>query len=73
MLQTIPLLNATRQNILTLMQGLSADQLNKMSAGFNNNLIWNAGHVLVTQQLLYYKLSHKTSFKHFILTRLPSA
>ena len=61
MLDTISLLNATRQNILRVMQNLSADQLNQVPAGFNNNLIWNAGHVLVTQQLLYYKLSELTS------------
>ena len=60
MLDTISLLNATRQNILTVIQNLSADQLNRVPAGFNNNLIWNAGHVLVTQQLLYYKLSQRT-------------
>ena len=60
MLDTISLLNATRQNILAVMQNLSTDQLNRVPAGFNNNLIWNAGHVLVTQQLLYYKLSELT-------------
>ena len=60
MLDTISLLNATRQNILRVIQNLSVDQLNRVPAGFNNNLIWNAGHVLVTQQLLYYKLSELT-------------
>jgi hypothetical protein len=25
--------------------------------GFNNNLIWNIGHIIVSQQLLVYKLS----------------
>jgi hypothetical protein len=31
--------------------------LNTIPEGFNNNLAWNLGHVLVTQQLLCYNLS----------------
>lgn len=30
-------------------------QLNKIPVGFNNNLIWNIGHVIVSQQSLVYK------------------
>ncbi|WP_407635809.1 DinB family protein [Solitalea canadensis] len=33
------------------------DQLNKVPAGFNNNLIWNIGHEIVAQQALIYKSS----------------
>jgi hypothetical protein len=33
------------------------DSLNKIPEGFNNNLIWNMGHVVVTQELLCYGLS----------------
>src|SRR5690606_37282056 len=32
-------------------------QLNKVPTGFNNNLIWNIGHVIVAQQSLIYRLS----------------
>ena len=35
----------------------SLAQLNKIPAGFSNNLIWNIGHVVVTQQLIVNKLS----------------
>ncbi|MEL6926626.1 MAG: DinB family protein, partial [Bacteroidota bacterium] len=35
-----------------------AEELNTIPEGFNNNLIWNLGHVLVTQQLLTYGLSY---------------
>lgn len=33
----------------------SLEQLNKIPEGFNNNLIWNIGHVIVVQQLLVYR------------------
>ncbi|MFD1062429.1 DinB family protein [Winogradskyella litorisediminis] len=37
---------------------LSLEQLNKVPDGFNNNIIWNIAHCIVTQQLLVYKLSN---------------
>lgn len=36
----------------------TADQLNKIPEGFNNNLIWNIGHIIVAQQSLVYKSSN---------------
>ncbi len=56
-LRTVNYLRQTRQNILKTIKDLSADQLNKIPDGFNNNIIWNVAHVMVTQQLLVYKLS----------------
>lgn len=50
-------LTATRKNILAALEGFSMEQLNKIPEGFSNNLIWNFGHVVVTQQLLCYGLS----------------
>ena len=35
----------------------SLDQLNTIPAGMSNNLIWNIGHVIVSQQKLVYALS----------------
>jgi hypothetical protein len=53
----IDVLKATRENILRVMDGLTMGQLNHIPEGFKNNLIWNFGHVVVTQQLLNYALS----------------
>jgi hypothetical protein len=33
------------------------EELNTVPEGFNNNIIWNIAHTIVTQQLLTYKLS----------------
>lgn len=35
----------------------SLEQLNKIPQGFSNNLIWNIGHCISSQQVLIYKLS----------------
>lgn len=40
-----------------LIQGFTLEQLNKVPEGFKNNLIWNVAHIVVTQQLLVYKLA----------------
>lgn len=37
---------------------LTEAQLFDVPAGFTNNIAWNFGHVLVTQQLLCYQLSN---------------
>lgn len=50
-------LHQTRKNIIEKLDQYSLDQLNHIPAPLNNNLIWNAAHILVTQQLLCYRLS----------------
>ncbi|MFY7987486.1 MAG: DinB family protein [Flavobacterium sp.] len=39
------------------LDGYSLEQLNTIPAGMSNNLIWNIGHVIVSQQKLVYALS----------------
>lgn len=46
-----------RKALEKLLNNYSIEELNKVPTGFNNNLIWNIAHVVVTQQLLVYKLS----------------
>lgn len=48
---------AVRKKIVSEIKDLSLDQLNKIPKGYNNNILWNIGHVLVVHQLLAYRLS----------------
>lgn len=40
-----------------ILNEISREQLLKIPTGFNNNIWWNIAHVVVTQQLLVYKMS----------------
>jgi hypothetical protein len=44
----------TRKNILFFLDDLNEDKINCIPDGFKNNIVWNLGHILVTQQLLFY-------------------
>jgi len=56
------ILKITRANILKGIEQLPASALFKIPSGFNNNIIWNALHVIASQQLLLYGLS-QTPFR----------
>lgn len=49
---------ASRNLFLGYFSHYSLDQLNQIPKGFNNNIIWNIGHVIVVQQSLIYKASN---------------
>ncbi|WP_231463891.1 DinB family protein [Pedobacter sp. Leaf132] len=44
----------SRKAFIKLIDGLSIEQLNKIPDGFNNNIIWNFGHIVVSTQTLCY-------------------
>lgn len=43
-----------RNNFVKLIDRLSIEQLNEIPEGFNNNIAWNFGHIIVSQQTLCY-------------------
>ncbi len=55
--ESINILRASRQNYLKFIDWYDLDALNHTPTKFNNNLVWNFGHVIVTHQLLCYNLS----------------
>jgi hypothetical protein len=51
-------LNCIRQPRLMILETLKAfsiEQLNEVPKGFNNNIIWNLGHMVAAQQGVCYK------------------
>ena len=49
----------TSRNVLSkFLDSYTLEQLNKVPHGFNNNMIWNIGHIIVVQQMLIYNLSN---------------
>lgn len=57
---TFKILETTRKIYISFLENYSLEQLNKIPEGFNNNLIWNIGHIIVSQQALVYRLSGLT-------------
>ncbi|OJW13809.1 MULTISPECIES: DinB family protein [unclassified Mucilaginibacter] len=51
----LEIVRKTRLSILNILEGFSLEQLNKIPAGFNNNIIWNLGHMIAAQQGICYK------------------
>ena len=46
-----------RKLLESFIENHTLEELNKVPKGFNNNIIWNIAHTIVTQQLLVYNLS----------------
>lgn len=47
-----------RQNAFDLISKFSDEKIHKIPTGFKNNLIWNFGHIIVTQHILTFGLSN---------------
>ncbi len=54
---TFKIWETSRKKYLEIIDGYSLQQLNKIPEGFSNNLVWNLGHIIVSQQGLVYRLS----------------
>ncbi len=45
----------TRTYLIEHVKDLNADQMNHIFPGFNNNIVWNLGHMVAAQQGICYK------------------
>ena len=54
---TLDISRKNREIFKGFLKTISLKDLNKIPAGFNNNIIWNIAHVIATQQVLVYILS----------------
>lgn len=55
--QLLNIIKQTRKNFIQLVERSTIEELNVVPVGFNNNIIWNFGHIISSQQLLCYKLA----------------
>jgi hypothetical protein len=46
-----------RSTLIEMADSISEEKLTVIPAGFNNHILWNLGHLAVTQQILVYLLS----------------
>ncbi|WP_426668980.1 DinB family protein [Mucilaginibacter sp. McL0603] len=54
MTKQIEIIKKTRSFLLENLKDLTIEQLNKVPEGFNNNIIWNLGHMIAAQQGVCY-------------------
>lgn len=59
--QVFNFIKQTRSAFIDLLDTFTVEQLNEIPEGFNNNIIWNFGHIVVsTQTLAYVRTQVKT-------------
>lgn len=59
--QQLSLLTQTRKNLLEEVNACSLEQLFSIPEKFNNNIIWNIGHLIATFDILIYASSNTQS------------
>ena len=57
--ESLNIIKGARSFITNLIEEFSIEQLNKIPDGFNNNLLWNFGHIISVQQGLCYLSSNE--------------
>jgi hypothetical protein len=55
MTKQIEIIRKVRSFLLEQLKDLSTEQFNQTPEGFNNNIIWNLGHMIAAQQGICYK------------------
>lgn len=70
MKKEIERLKKTRIFLLESVKDLTPAQLNEIPVGFNNNIIWNLGHLIASQQgLCYTRAGIQTCVSDEIITK----
>lgn len=54
---TFEIIQQNRKVLYHYLKETPLEMLNAVPAGFRNNIVWNVGHTIATQQLLVYGLS----------------
>lgn len=54
MQKQIDSIRKTRAFLLDIITDMTVEELNKIPGGFNNNIIWNLGHLVAAQQGICY-------------------
>jgi DinB superfamily len=57
MKDALEIIRKTRAGFIGMTKNLSIEQMNLVPEGFNNNILWNFGHIVVVQQGLCYGLA----------------
>jgi len=55
--KALEITKVSRKAFRNILDNYTLEQLNLVPKGYKNNLFWNVAHIIVTQQLLCYKLS----------------
>lgn len=50
-------INKLRKKVIEIISNTSPEALNKVPPGFNNNIAWNFGHIVVTGYALVFKVT----------------
>jgi hypothetical protein len=58
----ISLTKLSRQNYLNYLNRFDMEALNQIPQGFNNNMIWNIGHIVAVFDALCYSLSGNENY-----------
>lgn len=57
MIRALNIILHPRLKVLEIISQLTIEQINHIPTGFNNNIIWNLGHMVAAQQGICYKRS----------------
>ena len=51
------ILKSTKENMISFLDKCTEEELTTISPNYNNNIYWNAAHLIASEQLLCYKMA----------------